>query len=375
MNDLRFAFPQLLKNPGFTAVVVLTLALGIGANTAIFSVLNAVLLRPLPYPEPDRLVAVCESTRRLGWDRYVTSTGAYSDWRDQSSSFQELAGAIVLGRMKTGVSLAQAQAEMTSIAQQQAGRFPESNRGWGITVQPWKRIVVQEMRLPLLLLLGAVGLVLLIMTANITNLHLARAIVRQKEFAVRMALGAGRWRTVRQFLAEGMSLSFLGCIGGLILGQWSLHLLKGLIPENVPRIGEIHLDGRVLGFALVLMELFAGLALMLAVLGLCGVLACVIGERRHEIAIRLAVGARQQDIARMVMRHGMQAVLIGGLIGLVGACLLGRFLRSQLYEISPTDPLTLIVVTLLLLGVASLACWFPARRATRIDPMEALRHE
>ena len=95
MSDLKFAFRQLVKNPGFTAVAVLTLALGIGANTALFSIINAVLLRPLLHPEPDRLVAVCESNPRLDWDHYVTSMGAFSDWREQSSPFQELAGATV----------------------------------------------------------------------------------------------------------------------------------------------------------------------------------------------------------------------------------------------------------------------------------------
>ena len=95
MNDLKFAFRQLIKNPGFTAVAVLTLALGIGANTALFSIINAVLFRALLYPEPDRLVAVCESNPRLGWDHYVTSMGAFSDRREQSSPFQELAGATV----------------------------------------------------------------------------------------------------------------------------------------------------------------------------------------------------------------------------------------------------------------------------------------
>src|SRR5213594_1845961 len=91
-QDLRYSARMLRKNPGFTAVAVITLALGIGANAALFSIINAVLLRPLPYPEPDRLVAVCESNPRLGWDQYVTSMGAFSDWREQSSAFQELAG-------------------------------------------------------------------------------------------------------------------------------------------------------------------------------------------------------------------------------------------------------------------------------------------
>ena len=95
MNDLKFAFRQLLKNAGLTAVAVLTLALGIGANTPLFSISNAVLLRPLLYPEPGRLVAVCESNPRLGWDHYVTWMGAFSDRREQRSPFQELAGATV----------------------------------------------------------------------------------------------------------------------------------------------------------------------------------------------------------------------------------------------------------------------------------------
>src|SRR5437773_5172940 len=121
MNDLNYAFRQLLKNPGFTAVAMLTLALGIGANTSIFSVVNAVLLRPLPYREPDRLVAVCESNPRLGWDQYVTSMGAFSDWREQSSAFQELAGAMVLGPLPVAD---QAGTEMVHVASVSANFFP-----------------------------------------------------------------------------------------------------------------------------------------------------------------------------------------------------------------------------------------------------------
>src|SRR5437762_11125920 len=101
MNDLKFAFRQLMKNPGLTAAAVFTLALGIGANSALFSIINAVLLRPLPYPEPDRLVAVCESNPRLGWDHFVTSMDAFADWREQSSPFQELAGATVRAGVRT----------------------------------------------------------------------------------------------------------------------------------------------------------------------------------------------------------------------------------------------------------------------------------
>ena len=121
MNDLKFALRQLLKNPGFTAVSVLTLALGIGANTAIFSVVNAVLLRPLPYPEPNCLVAVCESNPQLGFDQYVTSMGAYFDWREQNSVFRELGAATMLGQTpmfgKTG-------SVMVRVASVSANFFP-----------------------------------------------------------------------------------------------------------------------------------------------------------------------------------------------------------------------------------------------------------
>src|SRR3989442_3194394 len=121
MNDLKFAFRQLLKNPGFTAVAVLTLALGIGANTAIFSVVNAVLLRPLPYTDPDRLVAVCESNPRLGWHQYVTSMGAYVDWCRQNSIFQQLAAGAVLGPSPL---VGKTEAELVHVAAVSADFFP-----------------------------------------------------------------------------------------------------------------------------------------------------------------------------------------------------------------------------------------------------------
>jgi len=366
MNDLKFAFRQLMKNPGFTAVAALTLALGIGANTAIFSVVDAILLRPLPYPEPDRLVVVCESNARQGWDQYVTSMGAYADWRRQNSVFHQLAAAavlsqapvlghtgaelvhvaavsadffpvlgiqpilgrqfgseeenpdrgnvvllseglwrerfeadpgvlnqsiwlgersftvvgvmpasvklfdpagvqgwdngfsksdlwrplpvdsglrkqrnyrafLVLGRLKPNVSLTQAQSEMTNIAREQAREFPDSNAGWGITVQSWQRTVVRNARMPLVLLLGAVGFVLLIATANLANLCLARAVSRQNEFAIRMALGAGRLRIARQLVGESVLLSCMGGAAGLLFARWSISLLIGLIPASFPR--------------------------------------------------------------------------------------------------------------------------------------------
>ena len=155
---------------------------------------------------------------------------------------------LVLGRLKPNVSLTQAQSEMTNIAREQAREFPDSNAGWGITVQSWQRTVVRNARMPLVLLLGAVGFVLLIATANLANLCLARAVSRQNEFAIRMALGAGRLRMVRQLVGESVLLSCMGGAAGLLFARWSISLLIGLIPASFPRTDEITLDGRVLGF-------------------------------------------------------------------------------------------------------------------------------
>jgi putative ABC transport system permease protein len=815
MNEFRFAFRQLRKNPGFATIAVLTLALGIGANTTIFSVVNGVLLRPLPYPAPERLVAVCESNARLGLPQYVTSVGAYADWHRQNSVFEKLAAAtvlgpltirgkmaaeqvqvgavtadffpllglqpilgrqfaseeenpdrgnvvllseglwrerfaadpgvlnqsvwlgdrsftvvgvmpasvklfdpagvkgwdngfakselwrplpvdsglskqrsyrafFVLGRLKPQVSLTQAQTEMTSIASRQAQAYPDSNAGWTITVQSWQQTVVRQARLPLVLLMGAVGFVLLIATANLANLCLARAVSRQKEFAIRMALGAGRLRMVKQFLTESLWLSGLGGAVGWVFTYWSLKVLVRLIPAEVPRADEISLDVRVLGFtlaaslvvglliglspvlmcwrgeasrslkseargatasvsshrfrsllvtaevalavvlligaglltrsfrrlnevnlgfqpqglaamdvtlegsgytnelrriqsvaqlltlvaelpgvesssavaglpldaghanmdialtsiegippaspdkklvaglrlvspdyfltmgialakgrfftqrdttnsppvvlinetlarryfsgrepvgqrigspdfgpqpceivgvvhdvkqgsieatpqpevvrpllqecffgvtlvarsraapaqifatlgaavarvdrswpasnprtldqlvsaslalrrfALLLMSLFGGLALLLAMLGIYGVLSCVINERIREIGIRLALGAQRGEVRRLVLSRGMRSVAVGGLIGLVGACALAPCLRGLLYEVTPIDPLTFGVVAVFLAVAALFACWLPAQKAVKVDPSEALRYE
>jgi putative ABC transport system permease protein len=814
-QDVRYGARMLRKNPGFTTVTVVTLALGIGANTAIFGVVNAVIFRPLPYPQPDRLVSVCERNLRQGWDQYVTSMGAYADWRQQNSVFEELGAAtvlgpatvigqtetemvnvaavsanffkllgfypilgrpfsveeenpghgnvvllserlwrgrfgadprilnqdirlqdrtfkvvgivparlklfepmgvqglengfskadlwrplpvdsglrkqrnyrafLVLGRLKPNVSLARAQEEMTSIANQQAKDYPEASGGWSITVQLWQRTVARNARAPLMLLFVAVALVLLIATANLVNLWLARAVARQKEFAIRMALGASRWRIARQNLAESILLSSLGGVTGLLFAHWGISLVTRNIPAEVPRTEEIGMSAGVLGFtlatslivgvlvglfplvsfyrssadeplrtktrgftegtkghrlrallvgtqvalvmvllvgtgllirsfahlvvvnpgfrtnhlfaldlmmggsaytnqfrriqlveqallrvsqmpgveglaavdglpldvgrsamrivltsvegmqgfipddkpiaglqlvspeyfqimsiirfrgrfftnrdntnappvaiinetfarryfsgidpigkkiespdfgsqrceiigvikdvrqssldappspevyrpllqdclsgvslvvsshsgpgqlvaavrqematldrtvpvynsrsldwlisaalaprrfALLLMGIFAGLALVLALVGIYGVVSCVVNERRREIGIRLSLGAQRSEVAGMVLIRGMTSVAVGGLIGLASACALTRFLRSLLYEVGPIDPLTLISVAALVTIVAFLACWLPAHRAAKVDPMVVLRYE
>ena len=155
---------------------------------------------------------------------------------------------LVLGRLKSRISLAQARTEMTNMAHDQALQYPDSNAGWGITVRSWQDTVVRNARRPLVLLWAAVGFVLLIATANLACLCLARASSREKEFAIRMALGAGRFRVARQFLVESVLLSGLGGVVGILLVEWSNRLLISHLPANLPRAEDVSLDSQVLGF-------------------------------------------------------------------------------------------------------------------------------
>ena len=381
MNDLKFAFRQLLKNPGFTAVAVLTLALGIGANTAIFSVVNGVLLRPLPFPASDRLVMILtihhqgDGTSQR-WENVFDPD--FKEWTEQNHVFEHLAAygsgqatllsggepkrigsaevtvdffsllgvkplagrtflpeehqaggpravllseglwrdrfgaspsiigqtvtldgknATVVGvlpggfhfpadcdawtslvldtsrgnaihralaRLKPDVPLEQAQAEMDTIARRLAQARPASAPGSGVSLISLQEQIVGGTRSLLFIFLGAVGFVLVIACANVTNLLLVRAAARRKEIQIRVALGAGRARIARHLLTESLLLAAVGGVLGLFLAVWGLGLLIALMPPNlVPRIGEVGLDVRVLGFNFGL-SLLTGVAFGLA---------------------------------------------------------------------------------------------------------------
>ena len=373
LSDLRFGIRMLFKNPVFTAVCVIALALGIGANTAIFSVVNAILLRPLPFKDADRLVMVWEHSYKTGNDRNVASPADFLDWRAQNQVF-ELMGAgvdypglkvnltgfgepqdlqmqlatadlfnvlgtnaeigrtftseesapngptavvishrmwqsifngdraiigksirlsdtdytvvgvmppsfqfgqtkpdlwlplninpainyrqrsgrylIVAARLKPGVTASQAQAQMTTIAKNLEQQYPQFNSKWGVNIVSLYEQIVGNVRPALLLLLGTVLLVLLIACANVANLLLARSTVRQKEIAVRTAMGASRWRIIRQLLTESIVLSFIGGIAGLLLAMWGIKVLVSLSPDNIPRLQNVGIEPRVLLFTL-----------------------------------------------------------------------------------------------------------------------------
>ncbi|HWM90009.1 MAG TPA: ABC transporter permease [Thermoanaerobaculia bacterium] len=801
-KDIRFGFRTLIRNPATTLVAMLTLALGIGANSAIFSVVNGVLLEPLPYPQPDELVRVWESAPKLGFPRFSVAPPNFADWRKESQSFEYLVafgrerlnltggdqpevlqGASVtsdffrmlgaeprigrgftqeegrpgqgraavlshglwqrrfgadpkivgrplnlngesyvvvgiapsgfelpretelwvpmaldfatenrgahylgtIGRLKDGVSLEKAQAEMTSIASRLAKQYPDSNSEWTVSLMRLRDSMVEDIRPALVILLVAVSFVLLIACANVANLLLARVASRERELAVRAALGASRTRLVRQMLTETVILFVAGGALGLLFAWWGVGALVALDPDGIPRAREIGMDGKVLAFtflvslvtgllfglvpalsatgrrlyealkeggramaggahgrmvrnllvlgevavALVLLMgaglliqsfarlsgvdpgfrpeglltaritipefkypdeerqaifyrqleerisvipgveqaaiiyplplsganmilaysvegrpapppsevrganvrmvspayframgipvvrgrafreqdggdgeqvviinqamaaqewpdeeplgkrftfgdpadpedpgwrtivgvvgdvrhdsldqelaaeaywpqsqgpspesflvlrtsgdpasltsslreavreldrdlpidrvqtmesvvaealaqnrfktlllgLFAGLALVLAAVGVYGVVSYSVAQRTHEIGIRMALGARPDQVRRLVVFQGMRMVLIGAVVGLALALFATRFLRDQVYGVSATDPVTFAVVPLVLIGVALLANWLPALRATRVDPLEALRYE
>src|SRR5215831_1511062 len=365
LREVRYGIRSLLKRPAFTTIGLITLALGIGANTAIFSVVNAVLLRPLPYDDPERIVWLWDTQPQLattptslpdflGWKeqnqsfdhlaafqggsmfvdagdgttdtrvglvtpelfsvfhvnpilgrtfldeetlpgRFRVAVLSHSMWQNRFGSDRNVSGRTiqlngvaytiigvmpagfsfpdraelwrplpidpakldpgphylsVVGRLKPEVTLAQAQADMSTIAARLSQQYKEKNAGHGVKLEPLTKVVVGDIGLALYVLLGAVGFVLLIACANLANLMLARVGARQKDIAVRTALGASRMRIVRQLLTESIMLAVLGGAAGLLLAIWAVRWIVSLSADTIPRVHEISIDPRVAGFTL-----------------------------------------------------------------------------------------------------------------------------
>lgn len=388
LQDLRYAFRILIRSPGFTIIAILTLALGIGANTALFSIINGVLLNPLPYPHPEQVIAV--EGLAPGFGEASISYPDYLDWVRENHSFSSLAayksfgsfnmigqgepqrvsdvkvtanffstlgvtpilgrnftpaedqlngapavilsggfwqtkfgsspgvigktmnldgtdytivgvlppsfyfccrninfvlsdvyvplgtskdpwmqdrrihpGIRALGRLKQGVTLAQARADMDHIASNLANQYPDADKGAGISVAPVKDEMVRNIKPFLLVLLAAVGFVLLIACVNVANLLLARSMGRAREFAIRAALGASQGRVIRQLLTESVLLALGGGALGLLLAAWGTSAGLSILPSTLPRASDVRIDPRVLLFTLAI-SLVAGILFGLA---------------------------------------------------------------------------------------------------------------
>jgi predicted permease len=372
LHDLRYSASTLLKSPGFVITVTLILALGIGANTTIFSVVNAVLMRPLPYEAPDRIVMIWETNQSQAVPRSIVSPANFLDWKQQSDVFDHLSafrfwyytvtgggdperyqGAgvsadffpllgikpefgrnfgleeeevgrdhvvllsyalwqrrfggdpsivghpltidgetftiigilpasfhftrvlnaeldlwmpisftaqqltredrsiVVYGRLKQGVSLSQAQADMDGITRRLEQQYPQTNSGWAAQVNYLQEQITKPIRPTLLILTVVVGFVLLIACANVANLLLARSTTRQKGVVIRLALGSSRSRLMRQLLIENLLLALLGGAAGLLLAYWGMNFLNAIVRDRVPYLEKVSIDLRVLGFTLV----------------------------------------------------------------------------------------------------------------------------
>jgi len=445
LQDLRYGARMLLKKPGFTLIAVITLSLGIGANTAIFSVVNAVLIRPLPYEESERLVFLSERSQQL--EGMSISYPNYVDWRARNNVFEKIGvyngfssynltgsgeperlragqvsadlfaalrvnvalgriftseedkpgaepvvvlshalwqrrfggdpniinrtiklsdrGYTVIGvmpagyrfpsgveiwvpagqlsgstswqsrgnhpglygvaRLKPGATIEQARAEMENIAVALEKEYPNTNQGNRVTITPLRDAIVGNIGTALWVLLGAVGCVLLIACANVANLLLARASTRQREIAVRVAMGAGRWRIMRQLLTESVLLAVAGGGLGVALSLWGVDLILAVSPDSIPRAAEIGLDRGVLAFTAAV-SILTGL-----IFGLAPAL--------QASKVQLHDALKESGRSLVAGRHWSRSVLVVAETALTLALLVGAglLIRSfyNLYRVNP----------------------------------------
>ena len=435
LQDVRYSFRVLARRPAYTALVLLTLAIGIGAATAVFSALDGILLRPLPYPEPSRLVAVWENDRINRKPRYPAAPANWDDWRTQTRTFENLAAYVdgggvslstggdpfhanvpfvsmnffdvmgvrpllgrtlrradgtppnhrvlvlsftawqnrfgsdpnvidrsvwfsdvayrivgvmprgfafplreldgwrpiaetpqnlqtraqhflsVVGRVKPGASLADARADLEDIALRAQKLYPGTNDQRGVTLAPLQEAIAGELRTPMLLLSGAVAILLIIGAVNVANLMLVEATARRREIALRAAVGADRFRIVRQLLVEGLVLAVAGGVLGVALAWGATTTIARAAVDYVPRADAIAMDGRVLGFALVLS----------ALTGVLFALAPAVLASRADVQHDLREGARGSVGASRPLRAAFVIVEFAAAVVLViGAGLLLR---------------------------------------------------
>ena len=443
-QDLRYAARTLVRRPGFSVLAVLTLAIGIAANGAIFSLVESLLLRPLPFRDPERLALVWERNIPRGRDRNVVGPYNFLRWRERTQSFEALAafspwrvnvtgegepervemgattgdlfavvgvgalhgrpllagdsepgapdvvvlsegywrrrfggdpGAVgrtimvggrpativgviaqsfrippkaemwvpltlsaemraargrwmtVIGRLRPGVTIAQAQDEMERIFAGLVQENPDFNTGWSVNVRPLHADLVRDIRPALMVLMGAVALLLLLGCVNVANLLLARAVSREREIAIRTALGAGAFRLIRQLLTESLLLAAAGGALGLVLGQWMLQGLVAMLPAEIPTIVPIELTARIAGFAVGLSVLSAFLFGLVPALSLS----------RPALVPALKEGGAVRGTGTRRLRLKNSLVVAEVALSLLLAAGAGLFVRS-FHRLSTVDP-------------------------------------
>jgi putative ABC transport system permease protein len=446
-QDLKYSVRMLRKNPGFACVVLITLALGIGANTAIFSFVNAVILNPLPFPDSARLVVINEISKEGAADIGVSLLN-FRDWQVRAKSFEEIGGyrfdtfnlsgmgspqrligqevtgnyfrilgvqpqlgrtfteeeekftpvgtAVlisdslwrttfgsdpnILGRtlnlggydywvigvmpprfefvrktdlwaplggwlapdsawfhrenymgleaiakLKSGISVSQSDVEMRQLAAQMAKENSDTNSGMSAYTRSLQSMIIHEVRSTLLVLMGAVGFVLLIACVNVANLSIARALVREQEMGIRMALGAGRRRLIRQMLNESLWLSLLGGLAGILCARWLLSALIKLAPPNLARIDDVQLSGRVLLFT-------AGVTLLTGLI--FGLLPAWSATRTKPAMVFSQRSSTSGPLRRRLFDGLLVAEIALALMVVTGAGLMTR----TMYKIAHVDP-------------------------------------